>query len=49
MLTTAADVLFVALVCLATALPAGHLAASTRGWMPGGEEGEPEPEGDEQQ
>jgi hypothetical protein len=43
-LTTAADVLFVALVRLATALPTGHLAAVERGWFPGGKDPKPQPD-----
>lgn len=41
-MTYAADVLFVLLVAVATALPTGHLAAD-RGWFPGGEEDKPAP------
>jgi hypothetical protein len=42
--TTIADVLFVGLVCLLTALPTGHVAAAAdRGWFPGGDEDEPAP------
>lgn len=48
MTTYAADVLFVLLVALATALPTGLFAAD-RGWFPGGKEKpdpnpEPQPE-----